>query len=45
MWISVATNQNPGDYASRGLSTTKFLETKEWFNGPDFLSVEEVMKR
>ena len=36
-WHYVPTKENPADHASRGLSPTELLKTKQWMNGPDFL--------
>ncbi|XP_048250607.1 uncharacterized protein LOC125378709 [Haliotis rufescens] len=37
-WRYINTQLNPADYASRGMSMKKLLETPQWINGPDFLS-------
>jgi hypothetical protein len=36
-WFYVFSKQNPADYASRGVPIRKFLELKDWSNGPSFL--------
>ena len=36
-WRFIDSVQNPADIVSRGASVDKLLETKQWFNGPDFL--------
>ena len=36
-WRHVGTDDNPADYASRGLSPKSKEKVKVWFDGPDFL--------
>ena len=36
-WFYVATNNNPADEASRGLTTKQLVEGSLWLTGPEFL--------
>ena len=36
-WRHVPSEENPADHASRGVSTAKFLDLLDWFDGPKFL--------
>ena len=36
-WHYVPSEENPADYASRGVSIRKFLDLQDWFDGPKFL--------
>jgi hypothetical protein len=36
-WSYVNTKDNPADYASRGMNTTKIIDNKYWLQGPKFL--------
>ena len=36
-WKYVKSEANPADDATRGLGVEKFLKSKRWFNGPNFL--------
>ncbi|XP_038154235.1 uncharacterized protein LOC119791920 [Cyprinodon tularosa] len=40
-WRYVRTSQNPADKATRGMKAKKFMEDKDWINGPEFLSRPE----
>ncbi|XP_064647104.1 uncharacterized protein LOC135499961 [Lineus longissimus] len=40
-WRYVSTNENPADFASRGLKANE-LTTSNWFQGPPFLWKEEI---
>ena len=40
-WHYVNTKQNPADLLSRGTSFEKLVNSKIWFNGPDWLKNEE----
>lgn len=37
-WAHIATNQNPADLGTRGLSLHELAESKLWWHGPHFLS-------
>uniref|UniRef100_A0A915DCU7 Integrase catalytic domain-containing protein n=1 Tax=Ditylenchus dipsaci TaxID=166011 RepID=A0A915DCU7_9BILA len=37
----VASNDNPADIGSRGLTATHFRQEKKWWNGPEFLQKAE----
>ena len=41
-WHHVESKLNPADIASRGLMPDKFLKADLWFNGPEFLSQNEI---
>nr|XP_055049264.1 uncharacterized protein LOC129434357 [Misgurnus anguillicaudatus] len=43
-WAYVASEDNPADHASRGL-TAKQLKTSNWFSGPKFLWQRELPER
>jgi len=36
-WHYVATDQNPADHASRGLTAKQLVDCNMWWNGPEFL--------
>ena len=40
-WRYVNTEHNPADMASRGLEVDRFLCSKSWKNGPEFLTMDE----
>lgn len=40
-WRYVRTSQNPADKATRGMKAKKFMQDKDWINGPEFLSQAE----
>jgi hypothetical protein len=40
-WNYVNTKLNPADLASRGMNVLKFLQSPQWFRGPDFLWLPE----
>lgn len=40
-WRYVPTAQNPADCASRGISMTKLIDHKSWWQGPEFLLNDE----
>lgn len=40
-WNCVNTKLNPADLASRGMNVLKFLQSPQWFRGPDFLWLPE----
>ena len=40
-WHYVPTESNPADYASRGLSAQKIINT-DWFEGPPFLWMKDL---
>lgn len=42
-WSHVPSGQNPADCASRGVSPSNLVESRIWFNGPEFLSKEVVL--
>ncbi|XP_071181279.1 uncharacterized protein [Mytilus edulis] len=38
----INTKLNPADYASRGMSVSKFESNPDWFNGPEYLWKPEI---
>lgn len=40
-WRHVRTHENPADIASRGVSASQLINNKLWFNGPDWLLLNE----
>ncbi|CAG2245419.1 unnamed protein product [Mytilus edulis] len=41
-WKYINTKLNPADYASRGMSVSKFESNPDWFNGPEYLWKPEI---
>lgn len=41
LWRYVCTADNPADYLSRGMNPKELSETKMWWKGPSWLSLEE----
>lgn len=41
-WRYVPTNTNPADLASRGLFPSELMNNKLWWNGPDWLQMDEA---
>jgi hypothetical protein len=39
--LCVSGPMNPADAATRGISVAKLKKTKEWFNGPEFLTHQD----
>ena len=44
-WRYVATDENPVDEASRGVSPLDVLNNSRWLNGPAFLWEQEIPRR
>lgn len=40
-WNYVNTKRNPAELTSRGMNVSKFLQSPQWFRGPDFLWLTE----
>ncbi|CAC5418240.1 unnamed protein product [Mytilus coruscus] len=40
-WHYVNTKQNPADFASRGMTISKFQQNPQWISGPDYLWLPE----
>ncbi|CAG2211230.1 unnamed protein product [Mytilus edulis] len=40
-WNYVNTKQNPADFASRGMTISKFQQNPQWIRGPDYLWLPE----
>ena len=40
-WRYVPSEENPADYASRGLTVDQFMSKQEWWKGPQFLYKQE----
>jgi hypothetical protein len=36
LFVVVNTKLNPADFASRDMNALKFLQSPQWFRGPDF---------
>ncbi|XP_071572749.1 uncharacterized protein [Temnothorax nylanderi] len=43
IWRFVPGNENPADLATRGLTPLQLSESKEWWQGPQWLSLNPVM--
>lgn len=43
-WSYVPSKSNPADLATRGVATSQLLSSAIWFNGPSFLSEEELIR-
>ena len=41
-WDYVSTNENPADYASRGIKPEDEAKMEQWLHGPEFLLQQEV---
>ena len=40
-WNYIRSNDNPADICSRGMALNNLLESKKWWNGPEFLSFRD----